>query len=111
MIGSLYLEEENKTKGIKNHFRLKTELNCTAIKDIRNFPSLEKETIAIKDRILIDIQNKIIRDIRNLFEEGDCYKLVRLNNFGSNNYIEYKSKGDKKILSFMKNILIKLNHT
>ena len=55
MIGSLYLEEENKTKGIKNHFRLKTELNCTAIKDIRNFSSLEKETIAIKDRILIDI--------------------------------------------------------
>ena len=55
MIESLYFEEENKTKGIKNHFRLKTELNCTAIKDIRNFSSLEKETIAIKDRILIDI--------------------------------------------------------
>ena len=55
MIESLYFEEENKTKGIKNHFRLKTELNCTANKDIRNFSSLEKETIAIKDRIPIDI--------------------------------------------------------
>ena len=35
-MGSLILEEENIIKDIKNLFRLKTELNYTAIKDIRN---------------------------------------------------------------------------
>ena len=39
----------------------------------------------------------MIRDIRNLFEvdEKDYYKPVRVNNFLSNNYIEYESNGDK----------------
>ena len=55
------------------------------IKDIRNLFRLQKETKSIKDRI--------IRDIRNLFEheEEDYYKSVRINNFWSNNYIEYES--------------------
>ena len=47
----------------------------------------------------------MIRDIRNLFEvdEKDYYKPVRVNNFLSNNYIEYKSNGDKnKTLSVKK---------
>ena len=54
---------------------------------------LEKETKTIKDRIF--------RDIRNLFghKEKDYYKPVRVCNFSSNNYIEYKSKGDRKTLS------------
>ena len=38
----------------------KKELNCTAIKDIRYLFRLEKKTETIKDRIL--------RDIKNLFE-------------------------------------------
>ena len=50
----------------------------------------KKETKEIKDRIL--------RDIRNLFEyekEGkNHFKPVRLNNFWSDNYIEYGSNGD-----------------
>ena len=57
------------------------------IKDIRNVFRLEKENKDIKDRI--------IRDIENLFEyeeEEDHYKLVIVNNFRSNNYIEYKAK-------------------
>ena len=33
---SLSLKEENIIKGIENIFRLKKELNYTAIKDIRN---------------------------------------------------------------------------
>ena len=72
---SLSHEEENINKDIKNIFRL------------------EKETKTIKDRIL--------RDIKNLFEyEEDYYhKRVKVNNFRSNNYIEYKSKGDRKALS------------
>ena len=47
----------------------------------------------------------MIRDIRNLFEvdEKDYYKPVRVNNFLSNNYIEYESNGDKnKTLSVKK---------
>ena len=55
------------------------------IKDIRNLFRLEKETRGIKDKILIHI--------KNLFEE--YYKPVRVNNFWSNNYIEYKSNSDR----------------
>ena len=39
-----------------------------------------------------------VRDIRNRFEheeEENCCKPVRVNNFWSNNYIEYESKGDR----------------
>ena len=34
------------------------------------------------------------------YEEEDCYKSVRVINFWSNNYIKYKSEGDRKTLSF-----------
>ena len=55
------------------------------IKGIRNLFRREKETKAIKDRIF--------RDIKALFqheeEEANYYKLVRVSNFWSNNYIEY----------------------
>ena len=54
---------------------------------------MKKEDGALKDRI--------IRDITNLFEhkEEDCHKPVGVGNFQSNNYIEYKSNGDRnKIL-------------
>ena len=88
-------------KGIGNLFRLKKELNDTAIKHIRNLFRLEDETKGIKDRLL--------RDIKNHFEykkeEENCYKPVRVNNFWSNDYIEYKSKGAKI------NSLTKLDHT
>ena len=61
------------------------------IKDIRNLFRLEKETKEIR-------QNRIRRDIKNPYEyEGDenYYKPVRVSNFWSNNYIEYKSNGDR----------------
>ena len=42
---------------------------------------------------------RTLRDIKNLFEhekdEENYYKPVRVNNFWSNNYIEYKSNGDR----------------
>ena len=69
---SLSLEEENIMKNIRNLFRLK------------------RETKASKDGIL--------RDIKNLFqheEEENYYKPVRVSNFWSNNYIEYKSNSDR----------------
>ena len=59
-------------------------------KDIRKLRQ-EKEAKSIKDRVL--------RNIKNLFEhekeEENYYKPVRVSNFWSNNYIEYKSNGDR----------------
>ena len=62
---------------------MKTKINDTTIKDIRNLIRLKKENESIKD--------KTITDIRNLFEykEEGYYKPVRVNNFWSNNYIKY----------------------
>ena len=88
---SLSLEEENRIKDIRNLFRIKKEQNCSAIKGIRILFRREKETKAIKDRILRDI-NKIFEHEK---EEENYYKPVRENNFWSSNYIEYKSNGDK----------------
>ena len=68
------------------------------IRDIGNRFRLKKETKAIKDRIL--------RDIKNLFEDKDeenYHKPVRVSNFWSNSYIEYKSnEGRDKTLSVEK---------
>ena len=81
---------------------------------MRNLFRLDKENKAIKNRIIRNIRNvfrlekenkringQIIKDIRNLFEheEEDSYKPVRIGKFRSKNYIEYKSKGDRKTLS------------
>ena len=95
MMEALTLEEENITNDVKNLFRL------------------EKETKSIKDRIL--------RYINNLFEdeeEKNYFKPVRVNNFWNNNYIEYKSNGNRnkavsveeyihKIISYLKDTLQK----
>ena len=83
-------EEEKIIKDIRNLLRLKKELNYTTIKDKRNLVRREKETKEINCRIL--------RDVKNLFEHEEeqekYYKPVRVNNFWSNNYIEYKSNSD-----------------
>ena len=66
--------------------RLKKELSYTTTEVTRNLYRLEKETNAIRD----------------LFEhkEVNYYKLERMSNYWSNNYIEYKSNGDtRKIIS------------
>ena len=91
MMESLSLEVEQIVKDVRNFFRPKKEPNYTAIKGIRKYFRLEKETKAIKDRIL--------RDIQNLFEhekeEENYYKPVRESNFWSKNYIEYESNIDR----------------
>ena len=73
---------------------------------------MEKETKPIKD--------KVISDIRNLFEQGgDHYKPIRNGNFYSNNYKEYESNGDRennllieeyfiKVKPYLKDIIIDL---
>ena len=44
------------------------------------------------------IKDRILRDIKNLFEheEENYFKPLRVNTFWRNNYIEYESNGDKK---------------
>ena len=87
---SISLEEENIMKVIRNLFRLKKELNYTAIKDVGNLKQ-RKETETIKGRTL--------RNIKNLFEHEEeekyYYKPVRGSNFWSNNYIENESNSDR----------------
>ena len=64
---------------------------------------LEKEIKAIKD--------KIIRDTQNLFEhkeEENYYKPVRVSNFRSSNYIEYKSTNDRNKTLSVKEYLNKI---
>ena len=102
--------ENNIIKDERVLFRLKKEINYTSIKDIKNLCRLKKENEAI--------ENSVIREIRNLYEHEDknYYKPVRVGNFWSNNYTEYKSNGDKnkalsiedcfnKIKPYLKNII------
>ena len=77
------------------------------IKDIRNILRLKKETEGTKDIVL--------RNIKNLFEyekeEENYHKPVRLNNFWSNNYIQYKSVTVIKTEYYqLNNVMIKLEH-
>ena len=68
MMESLNLEEKKEIKDIINLFRLKKELNYTAIKDIIIIFRQQKATKATKDRIL--------RDIKNLLEHEEEKKLL-----------------------------------
>ena len=72
----LSLQEEN-INDIRNLFRLKKkEQNYVTVKDIRNLFRQEKETKAIKDRILRDVKNLSEHE-----EERNYYKTVRVNHF------------------------------
>ena len=49
-----------------------------------------------ENKIIRVTQDRIYRDIENLYEQvGDYCKPVRVGNFYSNNYIEYKNNGDR----------------
>ena len=62
-------------------------------KDVRNIFRLEEENKGIKDKITRDIGNRFEHD-----EEENYHKLVRIGNFRSSNYSEYKSKRYRKTL-------------
>ena len=81
-------EEEKIIKNVRNVFRLKKKQNDSAIKYIRNTFRLKKEVKGIKDLVL--------GNVNNFLEKENYYKPERVNNFWSNNYMVYKSKGDKK---------------
>ena len=85
-----------KTKDYSKPERIKTvygdrkkQSKENTIKSIRNRFKLKKENEAIKDRI--------IRDIRTLFEteEKNYYKPIRVGNFRNNNQIKYECSGDR----------------
>ena len=96
----LSLEEENIIEDIRNLFRLKNELNYTAIKDIRNVFRLIRNLFRLEK----ETKEIILRDIKNIFEheeEENYYNPVKVSNFWSNIYIEYGSNSDgNKTLSF-----------
>ena len=49
-----------------------------------------------QDEIIKAIEDRIITDVKNLFEQEEVYyKPVTVGNFYSNKYIEYKSDGDR----------------
>ena len=78
------LEEDEKIENnIKNLFRLKKEINDTAIKETRNLFRLKKKW---------SNQRYSNWNIRNLFEN---YKPVRVDNFQNSNYIEYEIGSDR----------------
>ena len=88
--------------------KLQKGTNDAAIKGIRIFFRLKKENKANK--------GKIIRHIKNLLEHDqeheNYHKPVRVGNFWSNNYIKYKSNGDRsKTLSVEEYLKIKQNKT
>ena len=97
------MRERKETKQIKNRNN-----QSKTIKNIKNLFILKKEK---------EIKDRIIRDIRTLFEQEDgYYKLKRKNNFWNNNYIEYDSKDNRnknlslkeyldKIKPYLKNII------
>ena len=69
--------KDNTIKDVKNLFELKKEIDDNRIKSTIKIFRLKKENEAIKDRI--------IRDIRDLFdwEKEGYYKPVRVDNFGA----------------------------
>ena len=84
----------------ENIFRLKKrkkETNDVTIKSIRNLFRLKKENKATKCRVQVTSEH----------EEEDYYKPIRVDNFWADNYIEYKGKGGRKMLS-VKKILNKI---
>ena len=65
----------------------------------------QKQKKQSEDKIVKEINVRIIRDIKNLFEQDteDCYKPVRVGNFYGKSYIEYESNVDRnKTLSIKK---------
>ena len=54
-----------------------------------------KKTKNKKQKIINAIEDKVLREIRNLFEQEGYFKLVTVGNFHNNNYVEYESNGGR----------------
>ena len=100
MIENLRSVEENIIKDIRNHFRLRRELNYTPIKDIRNRFRVEKETKATK---------YFWAWKRRTFQSTNYYKPLRVSHFWSNNYIEFENNGDRNKTLSIEEYFIKIS--
>ena len=73
--------------------------------------ALQQLKVKTKKRIIL---HRIIREIRNIFEHEDkYYKPVRAGYFCCNSYIDYKSKGGRKVVpveEYLNKIKIYLKH-
>ena len=114
-----------KTQRIRNTFTLKKEKRNKdrIIRDpwiLFETEEEKKEIVKLEKKKKRLIKNRMIKHIRTLFEqEENYYKPKKVNNFGNNNYIEYKSNGDRnsnlsleeyfnKIKPYLRNIIIGL---
>ena len=102
MIENLRSVEENIIKDIRNHFRIRRELNYTAIKDIRNRFRVEKETKATK-------YFWAWKRRRKLLQSTNYYKPLRVSHFWSNNYIEFENNGDRNKTLSVEEYFIKMS--
>ena len=130
-------KKQNKISSIRNRFTLKEKKNeiidrrikDRIIRDIFKLFETEEEKKERKklvrknnDRL---IKDSIVRDIRTLFEQEDDYyyfERKRVSNFLNNNYIEYKSNGNRnknlsldkyldKIEPYLRHVIIDLQNS
>ena len=91
MMENSRLKEEKFITDIGNLFRLKNQQNDTAIKEIRNLLFRIKKNEGIKY-----IVPRSIKKLSEYKKEKENYcKPVKVNTFWNNDYIDYKSNGDK----------------
>ena len=116
---------QNKIKNIRCPFTLRKRnyrWNSQRYQDAFRNKKRKNRKKEINDRL---IKDRAIRDIRTLFEQEKdkyYYKPKRASNFWNNNYIRYKSNGDKnrnlsldeylnKIKPYLSNIVIDLKNS
>ena len=111
------------SKGIKKHKKKKNKTKKETNKKTKNEKESRGDIIKNMRRSLFKpkklnkpTKDEKISDIRNV---EDCYKLLRVGNFYSNNYIEYESNCDtdknlpteehfRKIKTYLKYIIINI---
>ena len=109
MYGSRNKPKETKIRNIRNPFILKNkkEIINRVTRDFlwnRRSKRRKKEIRRKTEYNKTLVKDRLIRDIRTLFEQEENY--CKIINFWNNNYIEYESNGVKN-----RNLSIKMNLT
>ena len=106
--------EKKVVDGVKgkfmSHFKTITSENYRKPTSVNNVYQSEKKLRRLKKqlegKIFRVIEDRIIIDIKNLFEqEEDYYKPIRVGDFYSNNYIKYESNGNRNQTLLIKEYL------
>ena len=93
-----------------SHFKTITSENYSKPTSVNNVyqsqKKLRRPKKQLEDKIFRVIEDRIIRDVKNLFEqEEDYYKPARVGDFYSNNYIKYESNGNRNQTLLIKEYL------